>query len=47
MVGGVQFNMFKLKFYGRYLAGLNNINDLSSQDKWKSKSYQLGVSLAF
>lgn len=47
MVGGVQFNMFKLKFYGRYLAGLNNINDISDQDKWKSKSYQLGVSLAF
>lgn len=47
MVGGVQFNLFKLKFYGRYLAGLNNINDLSDQDKWKSKSYQLGVSLAF
>ena len=47
MVGGVQFNLFKLKFYGRYLAGLNNINDLSDQDKWKSKTYQLGVSLAF
>jgi len=46
MVGGVQFNLFKLKFYGRYLAGLSNINDLSDQDKWKSKSYQLGVSLA-
>ncbi len=47
MVGGVQFNMFKLKFYGRYLAGLSNINELSDQDKWKSTSYQLGVSLAF
>jgi hypothetical protein len=46
MVGGVQFNLFKLKFYGRYLAGLSNINDLSNQDKWKSKTYQLGVSLA-
>lgn len=47
MVGGVQLNLFKLKFYGRYLAGLNNINEISKQDKWKSKTIQLGVSLAF
>lgn len=47
MVGGLQINLFKLKFYGRYLAGLNNINEISDQDKWKSKTIQLGVSLAF
>lgn len=46
MVGGVQFNLFKLKFYGRYLAGLNNINEINKQDKWKSKTIQLGVSIA-
>jgi hypothetical protein len=46
MVGGIQFNLFKLKFYGRYLAGLNNINDINKQDQWKSRTIQLGASLA-
>lgn len=47
MVAGVQLNLFKLRFYGRYLAGINNINEISDQDKWKSRTIQFGLSLAF
>lgn len=46
MVGGIQFNVSHFRFYGRYVVGLNNLNDLSSQDKWKTQSIQLGVGLS-
>lgn len=45
MVGGAQVNLSKLKFFGRYVIGLNNINDISSQQNWKNQSIQLGVGL--
>jgi hypothetical protein len=43
MVGGLQVNIGHLRAYGRYVAGLSNINDIGTQDKWKSQSLQLGV----
>ncbi len=45
MVGGMQLNILKLRLYGRYAIGLNNINDTGSPDKWKSQSFQLGLGL--
>ncbi|MBS1512772.1 MAG: PorT family protein [Bacteroidetes bacterium] len=45
MIGGVQLNISHFKIYGRYLVGLNNLNDIDNQDKWKSQSIQLGVGL--
>ena len=43
MLGGLQLNIFKLKFYGRYAIGLSNINDIDNKEKWKNQSVQLGV----
>lgn len=47
MVAGLQLDFKYLRFYGRYNIGLNNINDLSSSDKWKSEQIQLGVGFRF
>jgi len=43
MVGGVQLNLLSFKVYGRYVVGLNNINDIDNKDKWKNQSIQVGV----
>jgi hypothetical protein len=45
MLGGVQLNISHFKLYGRYLIGLNNLNDIDNQDKWKNQSVQLGIGL--
>jgi len=44
-VFGAQVNLGALKVYGRYNVGLNNLNDLGDQDKWKSQQLQLGLGL--
>jgi hypothetical protein len=46
-VGGVQLNIWKLLISGRYLIGLNNINDIDNRDKWKSQSAQLAIGFRF
>jgi hypothetical protein len=43
MTGGLQVNLGKLKLNGRYVVGLNNINDIDDQNKWKSQAWQLGL----
>ena len=45
MVGGLQLNLVGLKIYGRYVVGLNNINDLGNQQNWKTQSIQLGIGI--
>ncbi len=45
MVGGVQLNISHFRVYGRYVVGLNTINDLAIKDNWKNQSIQLGVGL--
>ena len=45
MVGGLQLNISKVRLYGRYAIGLNNINETGSPDKWKSQSIQVGLGL--
>lgn len=47
MLAGVQLNIMKFRVYGRYGIGLNNLNDIDNQDKWKSQSAQLGVGFNF
>lgn len=44
-VFGVQLNFGLLNIYGRYNIGLNNLNDLSNQEKWKNQALQLGIGL--
>ena len=46
MLAGLQLNISKVKLYGRYAIGLNNINEIDNQDKWKSQSIQLGLGFA-
>lgn len=45
MTGGAQLNISKLRLSGRYFVGLNNLNDLDEQNKWKNQGFQ--VSLGF
>lgn len=42
---GAQVNLGSFKFYGRYVIGLSNINEIDQQDKWKNQQVQLGVGL--
>lgn len=44
-VGGLQINLSALRIYGRYVIGLNNINDVNNQDNWKSQQIQLGIGI--
>ncbi len=47
MIGGAQLNFKYMRIYGRYAIGLNNLNDLSETNKWKSQQIQLGVGFKF
>jgi hypothetical protein len=46
MLGGAQINISKLRLTGRYVVGLNNINDIDNRDDWKSQAFQLSVGFA-
>lgn len=46
MVGGVQLKISSIRVDGRYVVGLNNINDIDNQEKWKSQGFQLSVGVA-
>lgn len=45
LLGGAQLSIAKLRLSGRYVVGLNNINDIDNQDKWKNQGWQLSVGL--
>ncbi len=45
MVGGAQVNLGAFKVGARYVVGLNNINDISDQDKWTNQSLQFYLAL--
>jgi hypothetical protein len=46
MVGGAQVKLGPIRVSGRYVVGLNNINDINDQDKWKSEGFQVSLGLA-
>ena len=46
MIGGVQVRISKIYLTGRYVIGLNNINDIDNKDEWKSQAIQLSVGLS-
>ncbi len=46
MLFGAQVNILRIRVYGRYAIGLNNINDIASEEKWTTRGFQLGVGLA-
>lgn len=47
MVGGAQFNFLKFVLYGRYLVGLNELNDIDNREKWKSQTIHVGIGYRF
>lgn len=46
LLGGVQLNLLKLRVYGRYMIGLNDISDVSNSTKWRNQGLQVGLGLA-
>jgi hypothetical protein len=47
MVGGAQLNLANFLVGARYVIGLNNINDLGSQEAWKNQGWQVYLGLRF
>lgn len=45
MLGGLQLSLMKFKLYGRYVVGLNNLDNIGDKDKWKSQSIQFGLGI--
>ena len=45
MLGGVQLGLGAIKLNGRYVIGLNNINDIDNSNQWKSQGFQVSVGL--
>ena len=46
VLGGVELKILGFSVYGRYVVGLNNINQLDNRDNWKSQTIQVGVGYA-
>jgi hypothetical protein len=46
MLAGAQLKFSAVRITGRYVIGLNNINDIDNQDKWKSQGFQVSLGLA-
>ena len=45
-VGGAKVNLGGFFVYGRYVVGLQDINDLQDQAKWKTTQWQLGIGMS-
>lgn len=47
MLGGAELKFSRFRITGRYVVGLNNINDIDDKDQWKSQAIQvsLGINL--
>lgn len=46
LVGGVQLQLSAIRLSGRYVIGLNDINDIDNQDKWKNQGFHVAVGFA-
>jgi hypothetical protein len=46
LTGGAQIKLSAIRITGRYIVGLNDINDIGSQDKWKNEGFQVSLGLA-
>jgi Outer membrane protein beta-barrel domain len=46
LLAGAQVKLAALRVTGRYVIGLNNINDIDNQDRWKSQGFQLSLGFA-
>lgn len=46
LAAGAQIKVSKAVVSGRYVVGLNNINDIGDQSKWRNQAIQVSVGLA-
>ena len=46
LIAGAQVKLSAIRISGRYVIGLNNINDIDNQDQWKSQGFQVSLGLA-
>jgi opacity protein-like surface antigen len=47
LVGGVQLNLANVVVGGRYVIGLNNINDVTDDHSWKNQGFQVYAGFRF
>jgi hypothetical protein len=45
-LGGAKFNFGGFFAYGRYVVGLQGINEIQDQSKWRTTQWQLGVGMS-
>jgi hypothetical protein len=45
MLGGIQLKAGIFRINGRYFIGLNDINDLTNDSRWKNQGFQLSVGM--
>jgi hypothetical protein len=46
VVGGAKVNLGGFFVYGRYVVGLQNINELQDKAKWRTTQWQLGIGMS-
>ena len=46
LLGGAEFRLGGIRLTGRYVVGLNNINDIDDKDEWKSQALQISLGLS-
>lgn len=45
MLGGIQLKAGLFRINGRYFVGLNDINDLTNDSRWKNQGFQLSIGM--
>jgi len=45
LLGGAQLNIANFKISGRYVVGLQNVNDIDNKDRWTNQGWQISVGL--
>ena len=46
MMGGAQVKIGPIRVNGRYVIGLNNLNDIGNESRWRNEGFQLSLGLA-
>ncbi len=47
IVAGAQLKFSKIRLSGRYVVGLNNINQIDNKDQWKNQAIQVSLGFTF
>ncbi|GAA0546655.1 porin family protein [Chitinophaga japonensis] len=46
VAAGLTLQVSQVRFYGRYVMGLSNVNDVDDRYKWNTNQIQLGIGIA-